>query len=291
MQGLQSVVDHLLLEPVAPVWGHTRAQPLRQGPPRGRQPGRPRRRDWLPLLGGAGAPGRLRCRYPLAHAGLGQHAVLRGQAQPERLLSPGAGLRAAAHRACKPPLALAPGPVGPCATTARAPLPAGGRRPTRGHRRFRVAAELGGHLHPAPALPALADGGRREVSRREARGRGATRWCQTVAPPAHRRTRCPGAPQTAPGPWCRASAACRERLHTGPAARRSRVGHHAGRAGVDSRLGGTPWLPPEVDRGAGLRRGQRASALIACAYASTLARDTTESCSRLVTTRRSMLSS
>jgi hypothetical protein len=92
------------------------------------------------------------------------------------------------------------------------------------------------------------------------------------------RTRCPGAPHTDPGPWCLASAACRERRHTGPAARRSRVGHHAGRAGVARRLGCTPWLPPEVDRVSGLRRGQRASALIAWAYASTLSRDTTRCC-------------
>jgi hypothetical protein len=92
------------------------------------------------------------------------------------------------------------------------------------------------------------------------------------------RTRCPGAPQTAPGPWCLASAVCRDRHHPGPEVRRSRVGHTACMAGVDRSRRCPPWLPPEVDWVACLRRGQRASALSAWAYVSTRSRDTTRCC-------------
>ena len=51
MKGLRSVVDRLLIEPVAKVWGHTIAQQLLHGPHMVRQTCCHSRRDWLPLLG------------------------------------------------------------------------------------------------------------------------------------------------------------------------------------------------------------------------------------------------
>ena len=62
MQGRQSVVDCLLSRAGRKVRGHTIAQPLLHSPYMVRQTCRHSRRDWLPLLGGAGAPGQLRCR-------------------------------------------------------------------------------------------------------------------------------------------------------------------------------------------------------------------------------------
>ena len=48
---LQSVVDRLLIEPVAKAWGHTIAQQLLHGPHMVRQTCRHSRRDSLPLRG------------------------------------------------------------------------------------------------------------------------------------------------------------------------------------------------------------------------------------------------
>ena len=174
MKGLQRVVDRLRIEPVAKGGGHPIAPPLLHGPPMVCQTCRQRRRAWWPRLGGASAPGRSRCRPPRAHAVMGQHDVVSGPAQPARLRAPGEGRRAAAPRACTPTMALAAGQGVPCDTPGMDRRSDGGRRPMCWPRRCRAAAARGGHLHHAPACPALADVGIRSVSRREGRGRGAT---------------------------------------------------------------------------------------------------------------------
>jgi len=204
--------------------------------------------------------------------------VLRGPAPPERLLSPGKSRhQAPGGRTGAPP---------PRRTRERQALRRDGQRrfllapdaPPGVHVALRArhgVAQPGGQRPPRPAgsLPPSPDASR--IDR------------DAPAGPPPRMPCCQGPP--------RAGVRRLLRTHTAPprpSGTSKPRGPYCGHGGGGQEQAGHSLAPSCCRLGGVPQEGTlRASALIAWAYASTLARNTTENCSRLVTTRRSMLSS